>query len=69
LISLLGFLLDNTLENSSAHIQNWLSVLEDDKTMSLKASGKAAAAVEYICGKGAGATPVSQPFSCYYMIV
>ncbi len=51
--------IDNTLENSSAYIQNWLSVLKDDKTMFLKASGKAAAAVEYICGKGAGAAPDS----------
>ena len=51
--------IDNTLENSSAYIQNWLSVLKDNKTMFLKASGKAAAAVEYICGKGAGTTPAS----------
>ena len=51
--------IDNTLENSAGYIQNWLKVLKDDKTMLLKASGKATAAVEYICGKGAGATPAS----------
>jgi antirestriction protein ArdC len=43
--------IDNTLENSTAYIQNWLKVLKDDKTMLLKASGKATAAVEYILGK------------------
>jgi antirestriction protein ArdC len=42
---------DNTQENSTAYIQNWLKVLKDDKTMLLKASGKATAAVEYILGK------------------
>jgi antirestriction protein ArdC len=43
--------IDNTLENSAAYIQNWLEVLRNDKTMLLKASGKATAAVEYILGK------------------
>jgi antirestriction protein ArdC len=50
---------DNTLENSAGYIQNWLKVLRDDKSMLLKASGKATAAVEYILGKGAGAVPAS----------
>lgn len=40
--------IDNTLENSSAYIQNWLKALKDDKSMLLKASGKATAAVEFI---------------------
>jgi antirestriction protein ArdC len=40
--------IDNTLENSSAYIQHWLKALKDDKTMLMKASGKAMAAVEYI---------------------
>jgi antirestriction protein ArdC len=40
--------IDNTLENSSAYIQNWLQVLKNDKTMLMKASGKAMAAVDYI---------------------
>lgn len=40
--------IDNTLENSSAYIQNWLKTLKDDRTMLMKASGKAMAAVEYI---------------------
>jgi antirestriction protein ArdC len=43
--------IDNTLENSTAYIQNWLRALKDDKTMLMKASGKATAAVEYILGK------------------
>lgn len=42
--------INNTLENSSAYIQNWLKALKDDKTMLMKASGKAMAAVEYILG-------------------
>jgi len=45
--------IDNTLENSSAYIQNWLQALKNDKTVLLKASGKAVAAVEYILAKGA----------------
>ncbi len=40
--------IDNTLENSSSYISNWLKVLRNDKTMLMKASGKAMAAVEYI---------------------
>jgi len=42
--------ISNTLENSSAYIQHWLKVLKNDRTMLLKASGKATAAVEYILG-------------------
>jgi antirestriction protein ArdC len=45
--------IDNTLENSSAYMQHWLQVLRDDKTMLMKASGKAMAAVEYILGADA----------------
>jgi len=40
--------IDNALENSSSYIQHWLKALRDDKSMLLKASGKATAAVEYI---------------------
>jgi antirestriction protein ArdC len=43
--------IDNTVENSTAYIQNWLKALKDDKSMLLRASGKATAAVEYILGK------------------
>lgn len=43
--------IDNTLENSAAYIQNWLGVLRNDKTMLLKASGKATAAADYILGR------------------
>ena len=54
--------IDNTLENSAAYIQNWLEVLKNDKTMLLKASGKATAAVEYILGKNeAGTIAASSP--------
>jgi antirestriction protein ArdC len=42
---------NNTLENSSAYVQHWLKALKDDKTMLMKSSGKATAAVEYILGK------------------
>ena len=45
--------IDNTLDNSSAYVQHWLKALRDDKTMLMKASGKAMAAVEYILGKEA----------------
>jgi antirestriction protein ArdC len=45
--------IDNTLENSSAYILNWLEALKNDKTMLLKASGKAMAAVDYILAKEA----------------
>ncbi len=43
--------IDNTLENSTAYLQNWLGVLRNDKTMLLKASGKATVAVDFILGK------------------
>ena len=43
--------INNTLENSSAYIQHWLKALRDDKTMLMKASGKAMAAVEYILAR------------------
>lgn len=45
--------IDNTLDNSSAYIQHWLAALKDDKTMLMKASGKAMAAVEYILAEKA----------------
>jgi antirestriction protein ArdC len=45
--------IDNTLENSSAYIQNWMKALRDDKTILMKASGKAMAAVDYILVKEA----------------
>ena len=40
--------IDNTLENSSAYIQHWIEVLKNDRTMLMKASGKAMLAVDYI---------------------
>jgi antirestriction protein ArdC len=43
--------IDNTLENSAGYIQNWLGALRKDKTMLLKASGKATVAVNFILGK------------------
>jgi antirestriction protein ArdC len=45
--------IDNTLENSSAYIQHWLKALKDDKTMLMKASGKAMAAIEHILARDA----------------
>jgi antirestriction protein ArdC len=44
--------IDNTLENSSGYIQHWLQILKNDKTMLLKASGKAMASTEYILDPG-----------------
>ena len=43
---------DNTMDNAAAYIQIWLKALRDDKTMLMKASGKAMAAVEYILAAG-----------------
>jgi antirestriction protein ArdC len=40
--------IDNTIENSAAYIQNWLKALKDDKSLLLKAWGRATAAVQYI---------------------
>ena len=40
--------IDNKLENSAAYVQSWIKVLKDDKSMLLKASGRAQAAVGYI---------------------
>jgi antirestriction protein ArdC len=45
--------IDNTLENSAAYIRHWIEDLKDDKTLLMKASGKAMAAVDYITGKEA----------------
>ncbi len=45
--------IDNTIQNSASYIQHWLKALRDDKTVLMKASGKAMAAVEYILGAGA----------------
>jgi antirestriction protein ArdC len=45
--------INNTLENSTGYIQHWLQVLKNDKTMLMKASGKAMAAVEYILARDA----------------
>jgi antirestriction protein ArdC len=40
----------DTVENAVAYLQNWLQVLKNNKTMLLKASGKAMAAADYIIG-------------------
>jgi antirestriction protein ArdC len=45
--------INNTLENSTGYIQHWLQVLKNDRTMLMKASGKAMAAVEYILARDA----------------
>jgi antirestriction protein ArdC len=45
--------IDNTLENSAAYIRHWIEALKNDKTLLMKASGKAMAAVDYIIAKEA----------------
>ena len=45
--------IDNMLENSMGYIQHWLKALRNDKTMLMKASGKAMAAVKYILAREA----------------
>ena len=39
---------NDTIENSVAYIQSWLKVLKDDKTLIIKAAGKAQKAVDHI---------------------
>jgi antirestriction protein ArdC len=39
-----------TLENSAAYVANWLTKLENDKTLVVHAAGKAQRAADYILG-------------------
>ena len=47
-----GILNDDTLNDSSAYIQGWLSKLRNDKKFILEASAKAQKAVDFILNKG-----------------
>jgi len=42
---------NNTLENSAAYIQSWLTVLNDDPKMVVHAAGKAQKAADFITGE------------------
>lgn len=51
LMNILGIESDKSFRNSTAYIQNWLSVLKNDVKFVVSASGKAEKAVKYILGK------------------
>ena len=44
-------ILKNTIDNSTAYIQSWISKLKNDPKLIVSASGKATKAVDYILGK------------------
>ena len=48
ILNILGFETENTFNNSSAYIQNWLEVLKNDKRFIVSASSQAQKASEYI---------------------
>lgn len=43
--------IEATIENSAAYIQNWLGVLNDDKTLVVRAASQAELAVKHILGE------------------
>ena len=51
LMNILGIESDKSFRNSTAYIQNWLSVLRNDVKFIVSASGKAEKAVKYILGE------------------
>lgn len=51
LMNLIGIETNESFRNSSAYIQNWLSVLRNDVKFIVSASGKAEKAVDYIMGE------------------
>lgn len=51
LMNILGIETDKSFRNSSAYIQNWLSVLQNDVKFIVSASSKAEKAVNYILGE------------------
>ena len=51
LMNILGIESDKSFRNSTAYIQNWLSVLRNDVKFIVSASSKAEKAVDYILGK------------------
>ena len=50
LLNYAGIETNDTFRNNAAYIQNWLTVLKNDKRMVVAASGAAAKAVDYILG-------------------
>lgn len=52
LTNLAGIQSDETIDDSAAYIENWLTVLKNDKKFVIEAAGKAQKAVNYILGKG-----------------
>ena len=53
LVNLAGLETSNSFRNNTAYIQNWLSVLRNDKRFIVSASGKAEKAVNLILGRAA----------------
>ena len=51
LMNILGIETNKSFRNSTAYIQNWLSVLRNDVKFIVSASGKAEKAVKYILGE------------------
>lgn len=51
LMNIIGIETNKSFRNSSAYIQNWLSVLRNDVKFIVSASGKAEKAINYILGK------------------
>lgn len=51
LMAEVGLSNDAILENATAYIGSWLQALKNDKTMVVRAAGKASSAAEYILGK------------------
>lgn len=51
LMNIIGIETSKSFRNSSAYIQNWLSVLKNDVKFIVSASGKAEKAVKYILGE------------------
>lgn len=51
LMNLIGIETNESFRNSTAYIQNWLSVLRNDVKFIVSASGKAEKAVDYILGE------------------
>ena len=50
ILNFLGIETEKTFQNTTAYIQNWISVLKNDKKFIISASGKAEKAVNYILG-------------------
>ena len=51
IMNLLGIETKKSIRNSTAYIQNWLSVLKNDVKLIVSASSKAEKAVKYLLGE------------------